>query len=234
MNNALTFLVDALPYIGWAVAVFAAFIFFAISPLLPWFYLRKLKGHVPKNHIKGLKKSMIQAWLKNLLTMPADVTAPIVVPIALIFTKWNAEHLPKLFRWWDNEVSINGDWGFVPLDKKSQEAINMAYYAKGHHPRSFYARWVWLGLRNRATWAAWALGYRKKAGDTEDEWSYGDVWGGKGWLVARCGPAYRLRYHKALSKKRFLRIHFGYKIGGSQSITHGNVVAIGFSIRKRK
>ena len=26
-----------------------------------------------------------------------------------------------------------------------------AYYAKGHHPRSFWARYIWLGWRNRAS-----------------------------------------------------------------------------------
>ena len=26
-----------------------------------------------------------------------------------------------------------------------------AYYAEGHHPRSYWARYIWVGLRNRAS-----------------------------------------------------------------------------------
>ena len=32
------------------------------------------------------------------------------------------------------------------------------YYARGHHPRSFWARYVWVGLRNRASQLSKDLG----------------------------------------------------------------------------
>jgi hypothetical protein len=95
--------------------------------------------------------------------------SPIVVPFILIFTKWDAEKLPFLDSIWGNDSSINGDvrddgvgdgWGLKPvsLDPNSEEAIASCYWAKGHHPRSFYARWVWLGLRNRASALSSSLG----------------------------------------------------------------------------
>ena len=77
---------------------------------------------------------------------------------------FESEHLPEQYKNYDNDVSINGDRGEwlwennqegtyavlqpVPLD---DSAIDLCYYAKGHHPRSKYARWVWLGFRNMAS-----------------------------------------------------------------------------------
>jgi hypothetical protein len=84
--------------------------------------------------------------------------SPIVVPFILIFTKWEAEKLAFFDSIWGNDASINGDQrgdnnDLIPisLDKNDEHAISLCYWAKGHHPRSFYARWVWLGLRNRAS-----------------------------------------------------------------------------------
>ncbi len=45
----------------------------------------------------------------------------------------------------------------VPLED-TPEARALCYWAPGHHPRSFYARWRWLGTRNRALGLALALG----------------------------------------------------------------------------
>jgi len=100
-----------------------------------------------------------------------DATAPLVMLIALLFTPKSAEKLPKLFRKWDNDVSINGDgcgwqradgsWVDLrdgvehlgePLVSYQDPAYGgTAYYAKGHHPRSYWARYIWLGWRNRAS-----------------------------------------------------------------------------------
>lgn len=69
-----------------------------------------------------------------------DVTAPYVMLAVLPFVKWEAEELPKLFRKWDNEVSLNGDraleWNSdgsrkpVPLED-TPEVRSLAYYAQG-------------------------------------------------------------------------------------------------------
>jgi len=209
--------------------VFLIILLFATSPIIPFFYLRKLKGIVPDEHLKNCRKSFWQAWYKNLLTIPFDLTAPVIVPIALIFTKWEDEKLPFLFRMWDNEVSINGDVGLVPYDKNNRWALDKCYWAKGHHPRSFYARFIWLGIRNRATYPAWKLGYRAKAGDIVQSWREGNVQSGRGWLLHRVGSKYRFRYANAP-----IRIHYGYKVGGVEWEAPGNVVAIGFSLKKFK
>lgn len=107
-----------------------------------------------------------------------DLSAPIVMLLVLPFVRRSADKLPSLFRRWDNNVSLNGDGEAVFIDGKfltaghgiSWEDYNAAlargayrytyddplyhgdaYYAKGHRPRSFWARYVWVGLRNRAS-----------------------------------------------------------------------------------
>lgn len=236
METIFAFLGLAFSILGWILVALLVFLAFATSPLLPLYYLKKhVKPAVPAEHYKYAKSSIWQAWWKNLLTMPFDLTAPIVVPIALIFTKWEAERLPGLFRMWDNEVNLNGDIGSptgpgrVPLDKDNEWAIKHCYWARGHHPRSRWARYVWIGLRNRATWPAWRLGYRKQPGDAEHKWVSGNPDQGKGWILEVVGKKCRFRYRDAP-----LRIHYGYKVGGLDWQAPGNVVAIGFSLRKFK
>ena len=101
-----------------------------------------------------------------------DLTAPIVVAVALMFTPRRADRLPRLFRAWDNNVSLNGDGhGWMDEDGEwhhGRDGVQPrpgtyiysyddplyagdAYYAEGHHPRSFWARYIWVGLRNRAS-----------------------------------------------------------------------------------
>ena len=113
-----------------------------------------------------------QAAAADQKTALYDVTAPLVMLLVLPFVKRGADRLPRAFRRWDNNVSINGDgeavlrggqWinlrdiGWTPEPGErvytyDDPAYNGdAYYAKGHHPRSFWARWVWVGWRNRAS-----------------------------------------------------------------------------------
>ena len=119
-----------------------------------------------------------QAAAADQKTALYDVTAPLVMLLVLPFVKRGADRLPRAFRRWDNNVSLNGDGEAVFIDGKfltaghgiTWEDYNAAlargayrytyddplyhgdaYYAKGHHPRSFWARYVWVGLRNRAS-----------------------------------------------------------------------------------
>lgn len=107
-----------------------------------------------------------------------DITAPIVMLLVLPFVKRSAGSLPRPFAKWDNNVSLNGDgaavyrdgaWldlrsGAQPLPGEHVYTYDDplyagdAYYAKGHHPRSFWARYVWVGLRNRASQLSVDLG----------------------------------------------------------------------------
>ena len=47
-----------------------------------------------------------------------DTFAPTVTYFALCFTPWEANKLPRLFKRWDNNVSLNGDSGGVLYDGK--------------------------------------------------------------------------------------------------------------------
>lgn len=116
-----------------------------------------------------------------------DATAPLVMLVALLFTPRSANRLPKLFRKWDNDVSINGDgcgWQradgtwvdlrdgvqhegepLVGYDDPSYGGT--AYYAKGRHPRSYWARYVWLGWRNRASKLSLDMGISVRKADIQ-------------------------------------------------------------------
>jgi hypothetical protein len=97
--------------------------------------------------------------------------------------------------WWDNDVSINGDHQVPATLADTPEARAACYYAPGHHPRSFHARWVWLGLRNRASALAAMLGRKLTPAEVQDADTWGDETIGKtkeGWCVRRNGPLYQL------------------------------------------
>lgn len=209
----------------------------AHAPLLP--SLRVTLNSEMTGYRLDLIRCMWGAYARVLVTIIPDLLAPIVVPIALLFTKWEAESLPKFFWIWDNDVNINGDtrtddphdglggWGVrhVPYEANSQEAIDMCYYAPGHHPRSFYARWVWLGLRNRASALSLRLG--KRVYGTANTVTKGDI------TVTRIENVWR--YYELLKVGPVvIRMHCGYKIPTTPPLQRASVVSIGFSLRKAK
>lgn len=179
---------------------------------------------IPWAHKAKAIPCFIGAGAKCMLVMPVSLLAPLIVPIALIFTKREDNKLPSLFRWWDNDVSINGD----------QVEGADTYYALGHDRRSFYARYVWLGLRNRASKLAQDLGYEWQIGDQNDREHWGDPLTGRdhsGWTVNRCADVYQLYICQRLSSKLCLRINYGYKVwAGYDQRQRANVVNITFSV----
>ena len=230
----------------YTVATIAAILLLAHNPITP--ILGIIFKDVPNKF--RIVISFIGIWLKSLFVIIPDILAPIIVPIALLFTKWEDEKLPKLFALWDNDASINGDkrtddpndgrngWNlkFVPLEKDSEEAINMCYWAQGHHPRSFYARWVWLGLRNRASNASVMLG--KQPDYTQELKIYGDPAtenGHSGWRLAVLGNLVRFYVCRKIGPF-CLRVHYGYKIGSPDGPYFGKVpfTAIAFSLLRWK
>jgi len=181
-----------------------------------------------KDKLGAMKCFTFSAAPRGLIGLIPDLLAPIVVPFILPFTKWEDDHLKPIFRWWDNNVSINGDkfvWIWNPEKQVGEpqpmsledtpEVRALCYYAPGHHPRSNYARYVWLGLRNRATLLAQDLGYKYKDGENK---APREVWGDitigrdkEGWNVNKLNNLYQLCIIKRLGPV-CIRINYGYKI----------------------
>ena len=110
-----------------------------------------------------------------------DWFAPFAVAIACIGLPESATRLPRWARKWDNNVSINGDGIAVFRDgqwltlRDGIEALpgertytyddlefkGRAYYkffGITFKPRTWFARWVWAGVRNRASQLSVDLG----------------------------------------------------------------------------
>lgn len=224
--------------IAYALAAFAAVVFAGHLPILPLLRITRLH-QVPDR--KRLTACIIEAWVKNLLAIVPDLLAPVVVPLALLATRWEAEHLPHWAKWWDNDASINGDcrtdnpadglggWALrpVPLERDSAEAVAMCYWAPGHHPRSFYARWVWLGLRNRASALSQALGSTATGPAT--------VWNGPTWTITRVADDWRFFELLPIPGTRLaIRMHCGYKVPRLPGEAKAPAVSIGVSLRRQK
>ena len=211
-----------------------AFLLWTMSLILVWnavphLFLWSLKG-VEVEHKRRASKSFLIASLKGLVVLPFGMLAPIVMLFVLPFVKKEADRLPKLFWFWDNNISINaGGWAkqspdgtWVPYGHESYTGD--AYYAKGHHPRSFWARYVWLGWRNRASKLAEKLGIvvtpelnadRQKWG-TEGVNRMAGPTAVRGWSLFRMGSHYQLYavYDLAFT---FFRFNWGFKVWGADN-----------------
>ena len=195
--------------------------------LAPLLMIACLPG-VPWNHkFKAMLTCLNASW-RGLIALPFSLLAPIVVPIALIFTKREADKLPRLFTFWDNDISINGDWPqYWPLDYHGS-----TYYSK-YEPRSFLARFNWLVYRNRASKLGLMLGKTFTVDDSREHW--GDLntdRNHEGWTLRRCGTTYQFYAVKRIFSKLVIRINFGFKLGNID-IPHAAksmVICIAFSI----
>lgn len=79
--------------------------------------------------------SLIRYLVLVPLSFLVDLSGLVVVPVALLFTGKQANHLPRIFWPWDNDAEgINGD----PYWKQKY----------GDKVTSFCCRFVWLALRN--------------------------------------------------------------------------------------
>lgn len=237
----------------------AAFIITLTLGLIAYVYLNKdlpytllnEMHNVPQEHKALAAKSFKQANNNNRYVWLYDLSAPIVMLLVLPFVKREAEHLPSLFSKWDNEVSINGDgtvvlrdgvWVRVYGNSKEGERVYSygdndylgdSYYCKGHHPRSFYARYTWLGWRNRASRASEDAGVELTNNDRLDT----EVWGTQpsksveGTVLIRAGQHYQL-----VSTKKIgifcRRTNYGFKLNNSLAYnrTKAMVVCITVSL----
>lgn len=188
-----------------------------------------------------------------------DLTAPIVMLLVLPFVKREADRLPRLFSAWDNNVSLNGDgYGWqdpgtgewfdirvkpapagVPLVSHSDPAYGGdCYYARGHHPRSFRARYAWVGLRNRASMLSVKLGRDVTARPVVVS---GDPTihrhGPYGHFVLRHGDTFHYKCIRAFGPFALTR-SYGYKLEipfkSAEGTGRAAAVAIGRSLKRRR
>lgn len=188
-----------------------------------------------------------------------DATAPLVTAVALLLTPRSANHLPRWARKWDNNVSLNGDgevvlrdgqWvnlrdiGWMPQHGERVYTYDDpaytgdAYYAKGHHPRSWWARWVWVGLRNRASQLSKDLGEPVTerpvciSGNPDIHRN-----GPYGHFLLKSGNCY---HYKSINRWHGLALirSYGYKLEIVRNSQDGTglaaAVAIGRSLKRRK
>ena len=209
-----------------ALAILAAIVIFWCT--LPALWVLCLPD-VPMAHRRAAALSFLRASVRGLLMLPVDLLAPVVVFFALLQTRPEDNALPRWARWWDNDVSINGDgyavlrggvWVQVQGDERPGERVfsydnpeyrGDAYYAPGHHPTSFYARWVWLGLRNRASALAVQLGHPADYAQPVQVWGEPATSRSRaGWVLRHHNGAYQLHATRQLGPV-CLRTNYGHK-----------------------
>lgn len=199
------------------------------------------------------------AYAANRRTWPYDMTAPLVTAVALLLTPRSANHLPRWARKWDNNVSLNGDGEVVLRDGQWVNLRDIgwmpehgervytyddpaytgdAYYAKGHHPRSWWARWVWVGWRNRASQLSKDLGEPVTerpvciSGNPDIHRN-----GPYGHFLLKSGNCY---HYKSINRWHGLALirSYGYKLEIVRNSQDGTglaaAVAIGRSLKRRK
>lgn len=187
-----------------------------------------------------------------------DLSAPIVMLLVLPFVKREADRLPKAFAKWDNNVSLNGDgegwcdgdgtWydtrvrpapeGVPVMSHSDPRYGGDCYYARGHHPRSFLARYVWVGLRNRASQLSKDLGEPVTerpvciSGNPDIHRN-----GPYGHFLLKSGNCY---HYKSINRWHGLALirSYGYKLEIVRNSQDGTglaaAVAIGRSLKRRK
>ena len=187
-----------------------------------------------------------------------DASAPLVTLIALMFTPRDANKLPAWASRWDNNVSLNGDGhGWQDLEtgewfdtrvKPAPEGVPLVshndpayggdcYYARGHHPRSFWARWVWVGWRNRASKLSLGLGEYVNARPAVDFAEPAELAGRSrdGHYLLRHGHLYQWRQYERRGPIVVIR-NLGFKLEHVMYSASGqgmaSAVAIGISFKR--
>ena len=185
-----------------------------------------------------------------------DLSAPLVMLLVLPFVPRSADHLPKWARNWDNDVSMNGDghgwqdeggaWHDARIKPPPEGALLVShsdpayggdcYYAKGHHPRSFWARYIWLGWRNRASLMSLELGEQVTATPVLISGSMAIHRGGPyGHFLLKHGDCYHYKsiqkWHGfALTRSYGYKLEIAYHMGRDTAAA----VAIGRSLKRAR
>lgn len=243
---------------------------------IPFKLLDKVEGLSDEDKEKA-KLSFKKARRLHWKTLPYDCTAYIVMFFVLFFVKKEDDHLPKLFRKWENEVSNNGDnfplfnprdpvtgqlthqgiylpipvedtmtvWDEQVGDNVVKPTRMLSYWVNyKYHPRSWFARYVWLGWRNRASQASCDEGFiitdelkttYRQWGNPEVGKELGDGKRVEGVFLRNVGEEYHLfAFEKVAVGHR--RTNFGFKIGNvinsvNRLTRPAMVTSIGFSYR---
>lgn len=186
------------------------------------------RAGVPTHLLIQAHDSIEEARNLSRSIMAKELAAPFVMALVVPRVPWEANRLPEKYSAYDTEplthIDINGDlkqWVEVdgvgvplpvPLDReplpRNDKGEELCYYAKGHHGRSKWARWIWLGTRNRAQRAAYDLG---PAYDPDiEEWGfYGD---GETIMVYRMGKHWQIMATKRVLRFIQIRRNVGFKI----------------------
>lgn len=219
-------------------------------------YVKYLKqAGVPDEKIQDAVASFNKAeQLYNEQVKPYKNKAPFVWAKLARSLPWEANTVPEGYEHYDNDVSINGDgWAQLQPDgtwrtvreKGVPNCIQYfhpdytgdAYYAPGHHPRSKWARFIWNGIRNRASGAAMSAG---PVTDTSDVEKFGDSATSKshpGVYVHRMGKYWQLYVcEKTFFGLLVIRRNIGFKINNSldSDKPRAAVVFISWSLLRAK
>jgi len=161
------------------------------------------------------------------------LAAPVILLAPLMLLPWSADALPAWLAYWANNAGINGDglavlrngvWiylgdiGWTPAPGERVYAYDEpdytgdAYYALGWHPRSWFARWVWLAFRNVASLRD-VLGGADVAQRPTLLASESDTAGGDWSLMWDGGALYQFTLDAPLIWGIRWRANVGYKLG---------------------
>ena len=216
------------------IAILVILAFVAAWNIAPMLMLCTLP--IPWRHKLRGCKSFANAALRGLLVLPPDLLAPVVVPFALRQIGWGAESLPRWARWWDNDVSINGDHQVPATLADTPEAAQRATTRRpppaqlpcplgvaGPAQQGQCARRnAWPQAHARRSSGRGHLGRRNHRQDKE------------GWCVRRNGPLYQLYIIRKIGPL-CLRVHYGHKLNHARIWGRpAMVVNISFSLVRWK
>jgi hypothetical protein len=191
----------------------------------------------PKELIPVALESIKQAKKINEKARKYVLSAPLVMAWVCPRLPWEAEELPAKYRMWDNEVSINGDkgnwyydeanhiWGRYPIpltkgNSKNNRGKWYNYYTfKKLSARHWFARYVWLGWRNRASAAYLEHDvYAPKPEEIKDiqKWEYRTEEEG---IEILYWNGYMQVFYQRHGKVIHRRANLGFKLGNVNEIT---------------
>lgn len=121
--------------------------------------------------IKCMERALRTDWKTRFF----DLSAPVVMAFVIPFVPRSANQLPRLFRAWDNNISLNGDSGGVYIPADHPEFIRYGGTGEG----------VWVDYHDVLDWEA-VQGCLMVSYD--DERYGGDAYYAKGWHPRRWWP----------------------------------------------